>query len=300
MKVKRLSPDNKECDDLSSVWPAHLLSEYIPVQVLGHGGRSVVIEARKCTGELVAVKVPCSRKHDVSKKVLRKILAHEGEVISSIFHQGVVRLVEREADGEYIIIERLSGDSLFFKYSSNRPTLSACLHYAAALAEALHAVHVAGYLHLDFKPHNILFRNDSAESPVLVDFGSARHKDKPVMPGTVDVNKLGTGKYKFKAPEQLMHVEKFYGPQTDGFGLGVTLYWLICGGMPFSNSKASQAGALETYLTEYHDAVKKSRAMPLPSIIKRLIEQLMSINMSERPCNMSSVAEALQRSALLT
>jgi serine/threonine protein kinase len=300
MEIKRLSPSNQKGHELSSVWPAQLLNKYEPLQVLGYGGRSIVVEARKCTGEIVAVKIPYSRRSDVSKTVLKKILAHEGEVLSSISHRGVVKLIEREADGEYIIIERLSHVSLFSKYSSKMPTISAGLHYAALLAEALHAVHVAGYLHLDFKPHNILFHDVSAKCPMLVDFGSARHTAKPVGRGTVDINKLGTGKYKFKAPEQLMYMENVYSAQTDGFGLGVTLYWLFCGRMPFSNSCASQDRALEIYLKEYHDAVKTARAMPLPSIAKRLVEQLISIDMNKRPCNMDRVAGELRRSALVT
>jgi serine/threonine protein kinase len=298
METQSLSQINQDVHGLSSIWPAQLLAKYDPLQVLGYGGRSVVVEARKCTGEIVAIKIPYSRRIDVSQKVLKKILAHEGEVLASITHQGVVRLIEREDNGEYLIIERLSGDSLFFKYSSDRPTISAGLQYAAILAGALHAVHASGYLHLDFKPHNVLFHNVAAKCPVLVDFGSARPTAKPVGPGTIDINKLGTGKYKFKAPEQLMYMEKVYGPQTDGFGLGVTLYWLLCGSMPFSNSCASQDRALEIYLKEYRAAVKTCRAMRLPSIAKRLVEKLISIDMGERPCNMGKVAKGLRRSAL--
>jgi serine/threonine protein kinase len=299
MKTQSLSQNNQYAQELSSIWPAQLLDKYEPLQVLGYGGRSVVVEARKRSGEVVAVKIPYSRRCDVSKKVLKNILAHEGEVLASVTHQGVVRLIEREDSGEYLVIERLSGNSLFSKYSSGKPTVSAGLQYAAMLAEALNAVHVAGYLHLDFKPQNILFRSISARCPMLVDFGSARPAAKLVGPGTIDINKLGTGKYKFKAPEQLMHMENVYGPQTDGFGLGVTLYWLFCSSMPFSNSCASQDRALEIYLKEYRDAVKTSRAMPLPLSAKRLIEQLISIDMNERPCNMGRVAKELRRSALL-
>lgn len=282
---------------LLSFWPPGELSSYRPLGILGYGGRSTIVEARDRLGKVVAVKLPFKKQNDVPNYVLRKVLAREGKVLASISHQSVVRIIEADVSGSYIVLERLLEQSLFSKYRANTPPIRIALGYLIKLAEALEAIHYAGFLHLDLKPQNVLFHDLATKHPVIVDFGSARSVNKPIGPGTIDLTKLGSGKYLFKAPEQLMVLEERFGTQTDFFALGVMLYWFLCGTLPFSNNCISTVTALASYQYEYGKAIAYFKSKQFPLILANLLDRLLKISMSERPASAKEITGILRCSA---
>jgi nucleotide-binding universal stress UspA family protein len=143
----------------------------------------------------------------------------------------VPRLVAKgEAEGgPYLVMELIDGPML--AESAGRAPLPAveAARLVLAVAEAVHDLHRQDVMHFDLKPANIRFRADGRA--VLLDFGLARHGRLPDLVGEEFDRPLGTGAY--IAPEQVRGVRS--DPRSDLFALGVMLYELATGALPFGN-----------------------------------------------------------------
>jgi nucleotide-binding universal stress UspA family protein len=97
----------------------------------------------------------------------------------------------------------------------------------AALADALHSVHQQGVIHLDVKPENAILREDG--SVVLIDFGFAHDARQPDL--LAEETRFGVGSAPYVSPEQLLGTREDL--RSDIFALGVVLYELATGALPF-------------------------------------------------------------------
>ena len=156
---------------------------------------------------------------------------HEAEILRSLAHPNIVRCLGMDGPNR-VLMEFLEGPNLH-ELLKERPkrqlgihdALRISIHIGAALAH----IHDRGLLHLDVKPLNIIIVKGR---PVLCDFGIARWQRAARRPRQV----IGTEGY--MAPEECL-LEKVT-PAADVFGLGVTLYELLTGKLPFpdKNRKA--------------------------------------------------------------
>lgn len=279
---------------LSRVWPDKLGSRYTAVSVLHHGSRFGIIRARSNDEVEVVIKFPSPNSLLPSSK-LRKALTCEATALLAIKHAGAVRPIEFNGSGEYLICEYLTGSSLSdFRCNHNWGAAFECM---AKLADALDAVHTAGFLHLDVKPRNIVFRDATRSDPVIIDFGGARRLDRAILPDTIDKSMLGSRSYLFKAPEQLMHLSEQFTPQTDIFGLGATLYWLLFGESPYENSEASAQKARQKFDEDYRRAIDRCRSANLPAEAIVLLQRMLTFEMRERKFSAGQIRDGLQRCA---
>lgn len=281
-----------------NLWVPPLADNCRPVRVLGHGGRSTVIEAQDDRHGRVAVKLPYAPGAPCDTHVLQKILKHEGTILAKIVHQQIVGLIEAPACGEYLMIELLCPRTLqeFRRSEEWQPRFA--IRFVSLCAAALHELHRVGFLHLDFKPRNVLFRNERyGIDPVLADLGSGRPVMKPVGPGTVEKTMLGSGKYLFKAPEQLFGRVSFFGVETDAFALGATLYWLLTGVPAFSNRGSSGAEVRSRYDLEFGLVTETLSGMRLPGELIDLTRSLLAIEPRERERDLGKVAATLSAMA---
>ncbi len=97
----------------------------------------------------------------------------------------------------------------------------------AALADALHALHLQQAVHLDFKPSNVILRRDGCA--VLIDFGFAHHARCPDL--LAEQTRFRAGSAPYVSPEQLLGSRE--DSRSDLFALGVVLYELATGRLPF-------------------------------------------------------------------
>jgi nucleotide-binding universal stress UspA family protein len=127
----------------------------------------------------------------------------------------------------YVVMERIDGQPLAGWLGRGPVAPAEVARLGAALAAALHDLHLQEVVHLDVKPSNVLVRPDGAA--VLVDFGLARHAHYPDLLAEEFRRPLGSAPY--MAPEQVLGLRS--DPRSDVFALGAVLYELATGTLPF-------------------------------------------------------------------
>jgi CRP-like cAMP-binding protein len=211
--------------------------QYRVLAQIGMGGMAVVYSAaRESDGLAVALKVlPVSWG---SVPDLRARLYRESTILRQIRHPGVIQVLdvgsvaERLGGGTYIVMEWLP-DGLDRALRAQYPAPLApdrAVAVAAAVADALAAVHAAGLVHRDVKPSNILLRANG--EPVLTDFGLAAALAEIM------------GEQRLTPPNQLLGTADYLAPESiagtgvdgraDLYALGIVLYEMLTGLVPFA------------------------------------------------------------------
>jgi tetratricopeptide (TPR) repeat protein/tRNA A-37 threonylcarbamoyl transferase component Bud32 len=208
---------------------------YAVVGVRGRGGMGLVLEAwDEALSRRVALKVvrPGLADRGFEERVLREARAAAG-----LEHQGVVRLygVERTASGLVcLVMEFVDGPTLSeWIRSRKRLDPKEAAELAMQAARGLSAAHAAGLVHRDVKPGNILLSRDG-ESPSgmrarIADFGLARSLPESKRSAST-TSVAGTPEY--MSPEQIESGGSV-DARTDVYALGVTLYEMLTGEVPF-------------------------------------------------------------------
>ena len=196
-------------------------------KLVGSGGMSNVFRAHdRLLERTVALKIlheQYTRDEDYVERFRR-----EARAVAQLAHPNIVTVIDRgEQEGrQFIVFEYIDGENL--KELSNRGPLEVtdALQLVLQVGRALAFAHERGLVHRDVKPQNVLL-NDDGQAKVT-DFGIARSLDVHGVTQTGTV--LGTSDY--IAPEQARGQK--VDPKTDIYSLGVVLYELLTGEVPFS------------------------------------------------------------------
>ena len=196
--------------------------------ILGRGGMGTTFVARRLRdGFQVALKVP--HEHILEEPEFVERFLREGALGALLRHPNIVRVYEA---GEYderpfIAMELVPGTTLerVLRKESRLP-LARALQISRGIALALDYAHLKGIVHRDLKPENVMVLPDGEVK--VMDYGIARRMDVGGLTAT-DVY-LGTPHY--SAPESLVPSE--VGPQSDLYSLGVILFRMLSGALPFS------------------------------------------------------------------
>ncbi len=205
------------------------LGDYLIERELGRGGTGVVFLAfERASGRRVALKVLKDAQTDPRRDAR---FFREARAAALIRHAALVEVYEVgvAAGRLYIAMEFLDGATL----RRARLTTPAFVAVLQEVALGLHQAHVAGIVHRDVKPENILL--DASGAPRLVDFGVAQISGQ-TMSATREGRVAGTLHY--MAPEHLRG-EKI-SPQLDVYALGVLLYEHLAGRPPFVGEQPAQ------------------------------------------------------------
>jgi len=134
------------------------------------------------------------------------------------------------ASAPYLAMEWIAGECLEDVLGKGPVPALELVRVGAALADALHAVHLQQVIHLDFKPSNVILRADG--SAVLVDFGFAHHARLPDL--LAEETRFRAGSAPYVSPEQLLGSRE--DSRSDLFALGVVLYEMATGKLPFGEA----------------------------------------------------------------
>jgi serine/threonine-protein kinase len=215
-----------------------MLGRYQIEKELGKGAMGVVYFGRDPKiGRTVAIKtMALSQAFDADElEDVKQRFFREAETAGRLNHPNIVTIYDagEEHDLAYIAMEYLKGKDLMpFTKSSNLLPLPKTLSIIERVAEALGYAHRHNVVHRDVKPANVMW-DPGTDSVKVTDFGIARITDSSkTKTGMV----LGTPSY--MSPEQL--AGKKIDGQSDLFSLGVTLYQLACGALPFQGETMTQ------------------------------------------------------------
>jgi WD40 repeat protein/tRNA A-37 threonylcarbamoyl transferase component Bud32/tetratricopeptide (TPR) repeat protein len=199
------------------------------IEKVGTGGFGTVYKARDPQlDRVVALKV--LRVGDMATQDQQDRFVREARNAAQLRHPAIVPVHEvGEHDGiPFIVSDFIAGVTLSDWLTGRTPSYRESARLIAELAEALHYAHEQGVIHRDVKPSNILL--DADGRPHLMDFGLAK-RDAGEITMTLDGEILGTPAY--MSPEQASGEAHKVDGRSDIYSLGVILYLLLCGELPF-------------------------------------------------------------------
>jgi tetratricopeptide (TPR) repeat protein len=177
-------------------------------------------------------------KAGVESREMLKRFEHEGQVLGWLQHPGIAQILEAgTADtGQglqpFFAMEFVRGQSLTRYAAAQNLAFRQRLELIAKVGDAVHHAHQKGVIHRDLKPGNILV--DDSGQPKVLDFGVARVTDADVRTTTLqtDVGQL-VGTLAYMSPEQVAGDSRQLDTRSDVYALGVILYELLAGRVPF-------------------------------------------------------------------
>jgi len=218
-------------------------SPYRIKEMLGEGGMGVVYLAeRKDLGNLVAIKI---LRDGWLSPGRRERFAAEQRMLAQLNHPSIARLYDANTlpDGTpWFVMEYVDGVPLTEYCRRSNCSADERVKLIRAVAEAIQYAHERGVIHRDLKPSNILVKADG--SLRLLDFGIAKQVDPDGGPANQTRTALRPMTPAYASPEQLRGEP--VGVSTDVYSLGVVLYELLAGKLPFdlAHKTASEAEAI--------------------------------------------------------
>lgn len=213
-----------------SLAPGQMWGDYEIAAELGRGGMGVVYKAvQKGTNRLVALKVMLSGSMASSAQSRRFL--REAQATAKLDHPNIVAVFTMgEHEGyHYFTMPYVEGTTLDSVIQDEKVPLRTKLEALIKVARALQHAHDKKILHRDIKPSNILL--DRGGEPYLSDFGLAKLLDSDSHL-TQTGQALGTPFY--MPPEQVQGNKSEIGPASDIYSLGVVLYQILTGKLPFT------------------------------------------------------------------
>jgi hypothetical protein len=263
--------------------PPVRLGRYELVRKVGAGGMGVVFRARDpATDGPVAVKLLEHANAD-----LRARFAREIGVLRSLAHPRIVRYLDDGVGPEgapYLVMEWLDGCDLAHRLADGPTAVEFALQVALAAARGLGAAHAVGVVHRDVKPANLFLVGGTAEGLRVIDFGIARAQQGD--PGLTATGVL-VGTPSYMAPEQLRGE---HGVPADVWGLGVTLFEMLTGRVPFPGRDA--AAVLLGATTSPFPGLAGPRP-DAPRALELLLARMLARDPEARPPSMAAVGAEL-------
>ncbi|XP_063303943.1 hormonally up-regulated neu tumor-associated kinase isoform X1 [Pelobates fuscus] len=221
---------NVSRDALRTFQHTKRVGNYLIGRKLGEGSFAKVREGlHVVTGEKVAVKV-IDKKKAKKDTYVTKNLRREGQIQQMIRHPNITQLLDilETENSYYLVMELCCGGNLMHKiYEKKRLEENEARQYIRQLILAVEHLHRAGVVHRDLKIENLLL--DENNNIKLIDFGLSNCAG---ILGYTDPFSTQCGSPAYAAPELL--ARKKYGPKVDVWSIGVNMYAMLTGTLPFT------------------------------------------------------------------
>ena len=272
-----------------------LANRYQILHRLGEGAMGVVYKARHVkVGRSFAVKVLHARLLADPKIALR--FDREAELAGRLRHPNVVGVVDvGELEGmRYMVMDFAEGPDLARLLVEAPMPAERIIRLTRQMLEGLYHAHEQGLIHRDFKPENVIIERDThgAEMPRIVDFGIAILRDGGGAPdgqGRLTTNGLVLGTPHYMAPEQA--VADPIDHRIDLFALGIVIYEMLSGRLPFDGSGAEVARA--NLLVEPPPIIERVPYLEVDPLLEAFARRLMAKKRSARPATAKAARELL-------
>jgi len=261
------------------------LSHYRIISKLGAGGMGEVYLAQdtKLDRRVALKTLPADVAADQTR--MRRFV-QEAKAASALNHPNIITIheIEHSDSLNFIITEFIDGETLRLRTRHAPIKLSEVLDVAIQCASALSAAHSTGIVHRDLKPENIMIRFDGIVK--ILDFGLAKLTEQ-LTPGSVDTEaptSLKTspgvviGTVAYMAPEQARGID--IDARADIWSLGVVLYELVAGCLPFAGPTSNEV--LASILDDHETQPLARYARHTPTEFERIILKALRKNREER------------------
>jgi serine/threonine protein kinase len=232
--------------------------------------------------EVALKKLSAGQHHDEN---LLPRFQQEARALARLSHPNIVQIYDfiQEEDEYWIAMEYVEGSDLETLFSKNgRFEVVDALRICTLISDAMNYAHARGVVHRDFKPSNVLVTNTG--DPKVMDFGLAKLTQSSI--ATVEGSLLGSPAY--MSPEQAMG--KPADERSDIYALGVTLFQLLTGRLPFE-------GDLKSVITQKIAKNRPSLKLiddHVPDDLKELVGNMMAYEPHERPVSMQEIGVRLK------
>ncbi len=260
---------------------------YRVTEKIGSGGMADVYKAvDDVLGRTVALKV--LHAHYATDPDFVARFRQEAQAAANLSHPNIVNIYDwgKEGDTYYIVMEYVRGTDLKTLLNEKGPFPAAkAAEYAAQVCAALSVAHGYDIVHRDIKPHNIVLTPDGTVK--VMDFGIARAANSTM---TQTGSVLGTAHY--VSPEQAQG--RPLGPQSDLYSLGVVLYELTTGRVPFDGDSPVAVALKQVN----EDPVPPRELNPdIPPSMEAVILRAMQKDPADRYASAEEMKRDLQRVA---
>ena len=263
------------------------LGRFELIEAVGVGAFGTVYKARDPKlDRVVAIKVP--RSGSLATEEDRDRFLREARSVAQLRHPGIVPVHEvgEHEEAPYLVSEFVQGVTLSDLLTARRRPPREAARLVAEVADALQYAHERGVVHRDVKPSNVML--DDVGRPHLMDFGLAK-RDAGEVTMTIEGQVLGTPAY--MSPEQARGEAHKVDGRSDVYSLGVILYELLTGELPF---RGSQRMLLHQVL---HDEPKPPRRLNdrIPRDLETICLKAMAKEPARRYATAGEFAEDLRR-----
>src|SRR5436309_11731390 len=264
------------------------------IKLLGEGGMgSVYMGEHPAIGSKVAIKMLHPR-FDADERIVERFF-NEAKAVNVIGHDNIVNILDfNVADGgrHYFVMEFLHGRPLQALVQPGVPLpLGRAGPILLQCCRALQAAHERGIVHRDFKPDNVFLvdRDGRTDFVKLVDFGIAKLTDQTSAHLTQTGTVIGTPAY--MSPEQAAG-EPSIDARSDVYSLGVTMFQMFTGKVPFAEAGPSFGRILTAHLSQ-PPPLPRMLNPEIPAQLEEIILKTLEKNPDDRYQSMSELHDAL-------